>query len=1143
MSFSFGFYNALNHDRLYDAIQVSEIFDGLIRDGVYSTIGDHYVVKASENENEVIVGSGRAWFDHTWNKNDADLPITAPLPDLLMKRYDALVIDINANVASRTNQITWVEGTPSLNTPVKPTLTNTTDHHQYPLCYILRTANNNTIIQDDIENTIGTDECPFVTGILQQVSISDLLLQWTSQFATFMNNNEATASAWETEWEASMSQWTVEQKNEFATWMAGEKTEFDDWFANLHYILDGDVAGHLQNEIDAIEEGLGGSVFTIHTINSSLYGKTVTCTGSTQEKTAVFDASGNAEIKGITDVGTITFTATDGSQTATTQISVPYFSNYPITMAFWAATVNLSTTSEDLKGKTITIRKGGAVVASTSFNAAGTATYIATSAGTYTFTCQGYSVEQAITEETTYNVVINSGLDLSAWITAGSTTEYPLNPSSYANFSALESDEAAIRQLMLVHDAVDYLATASADDALIDDVINSDICAKWINICDYAFDTLSANVNIKSVMDEADKYGYGEIAPTKDTVPTMTGPTTPSGEVKASSTYASQYPAYQAFDKTNSMWAAAENTDEQWVEYDYETPVKLGWFYIKPYITISGSSAYSKTAKVVVQGYINNEWVDISEETLVSNSTTTGTNTTPAEIQGHISYSQEISKVRVLFRDKVGVQRDCIEELQFYAYEPKGNVPIMTADNAPYGTVSYNGSIYGSNSAWRAFDGNVSTYFNANNYGGAQPYIKYDFVTPIKPKKCTVKPGITDNANIKSATYTLKGSNDGGTTWSDSLGQVVSEAGKASVYTISAEADTYYMTLGLFLSAPNWDNTDFIISDLQFYGRELTPLVPTMTSNTTPKGTVKGVYSNSTNAYKAFDGDNTTYASDERTSGGDHVGQIYYEFDEPVICGGFGVLPYYIQSNGNQYLRDYIIKASNDGETWVDVDSGRIAYAATTLQKKVFANNTAYKYWSIYGENGYQGSASGVMTNGGMIIYTLQFYGSDYSEKEFATGSTRKTIYDHGVELVELEKVSSTNGWGPVASGYSQVDLCRFDSDEIYIGHPSAVYQQTGIGLKAPIDFSAYDSLGFSHNPGYSYESGGYCVYMRIFTSKDLSTGNLANNITTVGRKYINEIFDISNINQSVIFVLNNHTGGSNINLFGYGTFSELWLE
>jgi hypothetical protein len=30
-------------------------------------------------------------------------------------------------------------------------------------------------------------------------------------------------------------------------------------------------------------------------------------------------------------------------------------------------------------------------------------------------------------------------------------------------------------------------------------------------------------------------------------------------------------------------------------------------------------------------------------------------------------------------------------------------------------------------------------------------------------------------------------------------------------------------------------------------------------------------------------------------------------------------------------------------------------------------------------------------------VAELQFYGFDYSEKEFAQGSTRKTIYDHGV--------------------------------------------------------------------------------------------------------------------------------------------------
>lgn len=249
MSFTFGFYNALNHDRLYDAVQVSEIFDGIIRDGVYSTIGEHFLVKPSTENNMVIVGSGRAWFNHTWNKNDADLPIVAPLPDLLMKRYDALVIDINSNVASRTNDIIWVEGIPSLNNPTKPTLIHTTDHNQYPLCYVLRTANNNTITANDIENTVGTDACPFVTGVLQQVSISDLLTQWSAQWATFLQTYTSASDEWMTNWQNQMTNWTDQQKSEFTSWMITEQGEFNTWFNNLQVILDENIAARLTAQV------------------------------------------------------------------------------------------------------------------------------------------------------------------------------------------------------------------------------------------------------------------------------------------------------------------------------------------------------------------------------------------------------------------------------------------------------------------------------------------------------------------------------------------------------------------------------------------------------------------------------------------------------------------------------------------------------------------------------------------------------------------------------------------------------------------------------------------------------------------------------------------------------------------------------
>lgn len=178
MAFTFGFYNSLNHDRMYDAVQMSQFFDGLITDGVYGTVGERFKIKTSTLNNTVVVGSGRAWFNHTWNYNDADLPITGSSPNVLYNRYDAIVIDINSDTNYRLNQIIYVTGTGSSN-PVKPTMINTATHHQYPLCYIYRKTNVSTISESDIEYVVGTDECPYVessltdTKNIAQVELND----------------------------------------------------------------------------------------------------------------------------------------------------------------------------------------------------------------------------------------------------------------------------------------------------------------------------------------------------------------------------------------------------------------------------------------------------------------------------------------------------------------------------------------------------------------------------------------------------------------------------------------------------------------------------------------------------------------------------------------------------------------------------------------------------------------------------------------------------------------------------------------------------------------------------------------------------------------------------------------------------------
>lgn len=250
MAFSFGFYNSKNHDRLYDAIQISMIFDGIILDGIYATIGDHFIVRESNVENQVSVGSGRAWFDHTWNYNDTELLLTLQPPELIMERYDVIILDVHDNEEFRENSITYLTGVPHSTSPEKPILINELGHHQYPLAYIKRRKNASIIEQRDIENTIGSSECPFVTGVLEHIDIDDLLLQWKDQWAKFVLEYEKTASDWQEEQMNDFNVFYTEFKQQLLEFEQSSTKEFDDWFKNVKDVLSGDVAGNLLNLIN-----------------------------------------------------------------------------------------------------------------------------------------------------------------------------------------------------------------------------------------------------------------------------------------------------------------------------------------------------------------------------------------------------------------------------------------------------------------------------------------------------------------------------------------------------------------------------------------------------------------------------------------------------------------------------------------------------------------------------------------------------------------------------------------------------------------------------------------------------------------------------------------------------------------------------
>lgn len=258
MSVSSGFFNSLNGDRKYNAAQMSAIFDGLIIDGVFASIGTSFAVKAAGGLT-VNVGIGKAWFDHTWTVNDSILPMTAPEAEVLLDRIDAVVLEVNGTESVRENTIKFVKGNPS-SAPSRPTLTNEGNVHQYPLCYIYRKYGTAVINQADITPMVGTESTPFVTGILQTISLDELLGKWQDELDRFTDARSQEVDDWIAQEESDFTAWFNKMKEDLQQeqtvldqWIASEQADFLAWYNQMKDQLSGDVAENLQLEIDKEE--------------------------------------------------------------------------------------------------------------------------------------------------------------------------------------------------------------------------------------------------------------------------------------------------------------------------------------------------------------------------------------------------------------------------------------------------------------------------------------------------------------------------------------------------------------------------------------------------------------------------------------------------------------------------------------------------------------------------------------------------------------------------------------------------------------------------------------------------------------------------------------------------------------------------
>ncbi len=181
-----GFFNSVNGDRMYNADQMSRIFEGLITDGVYESVGNKMAVQP--NSGMVIqIATGRGWFGRHWVNNDSEYALTLENADVLLNRYVAVCIRVDDSDAVR-NAVPYLKYSEFATNPTKPTMERTELVKEYCLAYIYIKAGATAITASDIEDTRANEAlCGWVTGLIEQLNSATLWSQWEALFTEWFS--------------------------------------------------------------------------------------------------------------------------------------------------------------------------------------------------------------------------------------------------------------------------------------------------------------------------------------------------------------------------------------------------------------------------------------------------------------------------------------------------------------------------------------------------------------------------------------------------------------------------------------------------------------------------------------------------------------------------------------------------------------------------------------------------------------------------------------------------------------------------------------------------------------------------------------------------------------------------------------------
>lgn len=215
-----------NSNPIYDRAVSSQPLRKLIRDlfttGVMPNPSTNFQVSAGTDGMTVQVQAGFAVVDGGLCQENEVRTLEVTASDKTYDRIDTVVLRWNENVDVRRADLYVVAGTPSA-TPVRPTLQRDNSIYEIGLADVFVTKRVATVTNDKITDTrYASDRC----GVVSSVS----------------------------EWDTTTIYQQVQA--DLAGFKATEQAAFMTWFETIKNTLDGNVAAHLQNEINSVNQNV-----------------------------------------------------------------------------------------------------------------------------------------------------------------------------------------------------------------------------------------------------------------------------------------------------------------------------------------------------------------------------------------------------------------------------------------------------------------------------------------------------------------------------------------------------------------------------------------------------------------------------------------------------------------------------------------------------------------------------------------------------------------------------------------------------------------------------------------------------------------------------------------------------------------------